>query len=517
MPRALESTSPGQQLLDACSEHLVASAAHTAEVVSPVTGETWLTLPQSQVGDVREAASRARAAQVEWAALPLHHRTRVAWKLYDLVLERAETLADVIQWETGKSRRSALEEIVDVAMTAKYYAKTAAKHLGPHRRRSGFPLLTRTVEDAVPKGLIGMITPWNYPFTIPISDAIPALLAGNAVLIKPDGQTTLSTLWGIDLLRQAGLPADVFLAVTGNPAELGQALIAESDYVAFTGSTATGTLVATECAKRLIGCSAELGGKNPMLVLADAPLERAASSIGQAAFSNAGQLCMSIERIYVHRDVYDDFLEMLIHQVESLRVGVGLGYDHDIGSLISAAQLERVQAHVDDAVQHGATLHTGGRHRPDLGPFVFEPTILTGVDESMLLCRGETFGPVVAVYRVNSDEEAIALANDSDYGLNASVWGSLPHARTVARQIQAGSVNINEGFTATWTSHDAPMGGFKKSGLGRRHGREGMTRFTEARTISEQRLINIDKPERMSSEEFARMMVRGVKLMKHLP
>ena len=517
MSPAVDTASPGHRLFDACSSHLVASGSGSAPVVSPLTGEPWLTLPRSLPGDVREAASRARSAQVDWAARPLHQRTRVAWRLYDLVLDQAEMLADVIQWETGKSRRSAIEEVVDVAMTAKYYAKTAGKHLGPHRRRSGFPLLTRTTEDAVAKGLIGMITPWNYPFTIPISDAIPALLAGNAVLIKPDGQTTLSTLWGIDLLYQAGLPADLFLAVTGDPAELGAALIAESDYVAFTGSTATGTLVATECAKRLIGCSAELGGKNPMLVLADAPLDRAVSSIGQAAFSNAGQLCMSIERIYVHRDIYDDFLARLIAEVESLRVGVGLGYDHDIGSLISQSQLERVTAHVEDAVAHGATVHTGGRHRPDLGPYVFEPTILSGVDESMMLCRGETFGPVVAVYPVDSDEEAIRLANDSDYGLNASVWGSLPHARAVARQIEAGSVNINEGFTATWTSHDAPMGGFKKSGLGRRHGREGITRFTEARTISEQRLVNIDKPASLSQAEFSRLMVQGVKLMKHLP
>ena len=509
--------SPGLHLLDTVVGGLVASDARTALVTSPLTGEAWLELPQSQASDVHAAARRAREAQHDWAATPLHERTRVAWRLHDLVLDNVELLADVIQWETGKARRSAVEEIVDVAMTARYYAKTASRHLGPHRRRSGFPLLTATIEDAVPKGVVGLITPWNYPFTIPISDAIPALLAGNAVVIKPDGQTTLSTLWGINLLRQAGLPDDLFLAVTGDPELLGAALIAESDYVAFTGSTQTGTHVATECAKRLIGCSAELGGKNPMIVLPDAPLDRAVASITQASFSNAGQLCMSIERIYVHRDIYDRFLSALVDHVDSISLGVGLSYDYEVGSLVSQTQLERVQAHVDDAVAHGATVHTGGHHRPDLGPYVFEPTVLSGVEESMLVCRTETFGPVIAVYPVDSVDEAIARANDSDYGLNASVWGSLREARKVARSIEAGSVNINEGFTATWTSHDATMGGLKKSGLGRRHGREGITRFTEARTISEARLMTIDKPRGMDTKDFVTLMVRGLRLMKHLP
>ena len=517
-----ESSSPtrthgGQGFLEPVRQLLVASDSACAAVISPLTGEKWLNLPQSDSADLRDAARRARTAQRSWAATPLRERTRVAWRLCDLVLDRAEQLADVIQWETGKSRRSAFEEIADVAMTARYYAKTAARHLGPHRRRAGFPLLTHTVEDSVAKGLVGMITPWNYPFTIPVSDAIPALLAGNAVVIKPDTQTTLSTLWGIELLRQAGLPDDLFLAVSGDPAAIGGGLIAESDYIAFTGSTATGTHVATECAKRLIGCSAELGGKNPMIVLADANLDRASSGVVQAAVSNAGQLCMSIERIYVHTDVFDEFLDRTVHTIESLRLGVGLSYDYDVGSLISQDQLEKVRAHVNDAVAHGATVHCGGRHRPDIGPYVYEPTVLTGVDESMMLCREETFGPVIALYPVESDQEAIERANDSDYGLNASVWGSSAQAREVARHIHAGSVNVNEGFTATWTSHDAPMGGFKKSGLGRRHGRQGITRFTEPRTISTQRAINIDQPQGMDTKRFVGVMTRGLRFLKYLP
>ncbi len=513
----MDTHSPGAKHLEFVHGALVAGGRSTLSVVSPLTANSWLELPQSQPSDVREAARRVRHAQRAWAATPLHYRTRIAWRLHDLVLDRAEMLADVIQWETGKARRGAIEEIVDVAMTARYYARNAGRHLGPHRRRSGFPLIVSTWEDAVPKGLVGMITPWNYPFTIPVSDAIPALLAGNGVLIKPDSQTTLSTLWGITLLREAGLPEDLFLALSGDPAEIGAALIAESDYMAFTGSTTTGTLVATECAKRLIGCSVELGGKNPMIVLDDAPLDRTVRSVTQAAFSNAGQLCMSIERVYVERSIYDTFLSRLVDHVNSLSIGVGQSYDYDVGSLVSASQLERVQAHIDDAVSHGATVHAGGKHRPDVGPYVFEPTVLTGVDESMVLCRSETFGPVIAVYPVDSAHEAIQLANDSDYGLNASVWGSPARAREVAREIEAGSVNINEGFTATWTSHDAPMGGFKKSGIGRRHGREGITRFTEPRTISEARWVSIDKPPAMPTEKFVGLMIRGVKLLKYLP
>lgn len=512
----------GSAVLEAVQSSLVCSGIgsvsdDTVDVVSPVTGDVWLSLPQSTPADVREAAARARAAQRGWATRPLHERTRVARRLHTLILDRADDIADIIGMETGKARRSAMEEVADVAMTALYYAKNAKRHLGPHRRKAGFPILTHTVEQSVPKGLVGMITPWNYPLTIPISDAIAALLAGNAVVIKPDTQTTLSALWGMELLVEAGLPRDLFLAVTGNPAEIGEALITESDYVAFTGSTATGTQVATECAKRLIGCSVELGGKNPMIVLPDAPLDRAAKSIVQSAFSTAGQLCMSIERIYVHRDVFDGFLAKTIEVIKHLSLGVGLDYEFDIGSLVSKQQLERVSAHVQDAVARGATVHVGGAHRPDIGPYVFEPTLLTGVDESMALCREETFGPVIALYPVDSDAEAVMRANDSDYGLNASVWGSVSRATPVAHQIEAGSVNINEGFTATWTSHDAPMGGFKRSGLGRRHGREGITRFTESRTVSTQRLITIDRPETMSNKDFAQLMIRGLRLLGHLP
>lgn len=466
---------------------------------------------------VSEAAALVRQAQREWAEKPLADRVTVMRRLHDLVLDNYAHIVDIIQTETGKSRQSAMEEVADVAMTARYYSRSAKRHLGPHWRAGAFPIVTSTVERHVPKGVVGMITPWNYPFTLPLSDSIPALLAGNGVVLKPDPKTPFSALIGRQLLAEAGLPENLFLVVTGEPAAIGSALIAESDFVMFTGSTQTGKIIAQACGQRLIDFSAELGGKNPMIVFADAPLDRAVEGTIAACFSNSGQLCMSVERLMVHESIADEFTKKLVERIQALSLGVGLNWDADVGSLISEGQLARVKSHVSDAVDKGAEILVGGKHRPDLGAFVFEPTLLRGVTDEMVLCREETFGPVVSLATFSSDEEAVAKANDTDYGLNASVWGSPKHARSVAERIEAGSVNINEGFTATWASLDAPMGGFKKSGVGRRHGRAGIVKYTDSQTVSRQRLINISRPPGMSGEKFAALMVRGLKLLARLP
>jgi succinate-semialdehyde dehydrogenase / glutarate-semialdehyde dehydrogenase len=493
--------------------HHKKSHGHT----SPIDLEEVGRVPWGTDKCVVEAAAKVRKAQNTWATTPLKQRVAVMKKLHDRVLEQRDLICDIIQTETGKSRQSALEEVADVAMTARYYSRNAKRHLGPHTRAGAFPLVTTTIERNVPKGLVGMITPWNYPFTLPVSDAIPALLAGNGVLLKPDPKTPFSALIGLDLLRQAGLPEDLFLVVTGEPAEVGSALIAQSDFVMFTGSTQTGRIIAQACGHHLVDFSAELGGKNPMIVLEDAPLSRAVEGTIAASFSNAGQLCMSIERLMVHEKVAPQFIEMLVKRVSELRLGVGLDWKADVGSLISESQLTRVKAHVADAVELGAEVLVGGKHRPELGPYVFEPTLLRGVTEDMIACREETFGPVVSITTFGSDEEAIERANDTDYGLNASVWGAPRHARKVAERIEAGSVNINEGFTATWASLDAPMGGFKKSGVGRRHGRAGIVKYTDAQAIARQRLVNISRPASMDGEKFAKLMVSGLKLLAKMP
>ena len=485
--------------------------------ISPIDLSDVGRVPWGTEACVGEAATLVREAQRDWAARPLADRVRVIKNLHDIVLDNYEHIIDIIQTETGKSRQSAMEEVADVAMTARYYSRSAKRHLGPHWRAGAFPLMTSTVERHVPKGLVGMIAPWNYPFTLPISDAIPALLAGNGVVLKPDPKTPFSALIGLELLAQAGLPKNLFLVVTGEPAAIGSALIAESDFVMFTGSTQTGKIIAQTCGHRLIDFSAELGGKNPMIVLADAPLERAVEGTIAACFSNAGQLCMSVERLMVHESIAETFTAKLVERMERLSLGVGLNWDADVGSLISESQLNRVKSHVADAVDKGAEVLVGGSHRPDLGAYVFEPTLLRGVTEDMVACREETFGPVVSLTTFRTDDDAVAKANDSDYGLNASVWGSAKHARAVAERIEAGSVNINEGFTATWASLDAPMGGFKKSGVGRRHGKAGIVKYTDAQTVSRQRLVNISRPPGMSGEKFAAVMVRGLKMLAKLP
>jgi acyl-CoA reductase-like NAD-dependent aldehyde dehydrogenase len=405
-----------------------------------------------------------------------------------------------------------------VAMTARYYARTAHRHLGRERRLGAVPGLTRTEVNRVPKGVVAIISPWNYPFTMAVSDGLPALMAGNAVVIKPDAQTMLSALLAARLIEEAGFPRDLWQVVAGPGRELGGPMIERADYVCFTGSTATGKIIARQCADRLIGCSLELGGKNPMLVLRDADVDRAAEGAVRAAFSSAGQLCVSMERMFVADQVYDRFVDRFVRRTKAMRLEVGLGWESDMGSLISQDQLDTVVAHVEDAMSKGARLLTGGRARPDIGPYYYEPTILEGVSPEMSCFGDETFGPVISLYRFSDETDAIARANAGVYGLNAAVYGrNLPHAREVARQIRCGSVNINEAFAASFASLDAPMGGMRQSGLGRRQGAEGIHRYTDVQTIASQRLMPVASPAfGLKDKTFARLMHAELRLMRKL-
>ncbi|MCL2782650.1 MAG: succinic semialdehyde dehydrogenase [Propionibacteriaceae bacterium] len=487
-------------------------------ITSPLDGSPIGDVPYCNADDVALAVETARSAQKSWAAWPVHHRARVADRFRSLILDHCEELLDIVHLENGKSRLHAFEEILDVALCSGYYARTAAKHLATRLRGGAIPVLTRTVERRVPEGLVGIISPWNYPFNLAVSDAVPALMAGNAVVLKPDSLTPFSALAAKALLVEAGLPADLLQVVCGSGAELGTPLIQASDHIMFTGSSATGASVAERCAARLIPCSAELGGKNPMLVLADANLEHTVEGAMQACFSTTGQLCVSIERIYVHQAIFDEFVNRFAERTRRLVVGTGNGWDIDLGPLISAEHLAKVQSHVDDAVAKGATVVAGGSARPDLGPLCFEPTILTDVTEDMLLARQETFGPVVAVYPVADDAEAIAKANDTEYGLNACVWSSSTrHAYAVAKQVRAGTVNINEGYAAAWASHDAPMGGMGISGLGRRHGADGIQRFTEPQNIAVQRWLLLAPPRGVPRDGYAAFMKLGGRILRRLP
>jgi len=464
--------------------HVTASA--TATVVAPFTGEPLHELPLGSAHDVENAVAAARVAQHAWLAAGPAHRRAVLLRAHDLLLERSEELMTVLQTETGKTRGQAFEEVFSGASVTRYYAVSAHSVLATKRRRAGIPFVMRTRVGYSPKGVVGVITPWNYPLSLSLMDVIPALAAGNAVVQKADNQGALTILASRRAFVEAGVPAALWAVVTGDGAEIGDAVVDTTDYVCFTGSTPTGTAVGVRAAARLIGASLELGGKNPMIVLDDVAPAEAAASAAYACFSSMGQLCVSIERIYVLRHVADSFTRAFVERVAQLKQGAAFDYSTDVGSLTNAAQLERVQKHVDDAVAKGAMLLTGGKARPDLGPFFFEPTVLADVTDDMLCAAGETFGPVVAIHVVQSEDEAIAAANASEFGLNASVFGSsLPRARRVADRLDCGSVNINEGYRATFGSIDAPMGGMKHSGTGRRNGPEGLLRFVEARTVSE--------------------------------
>ncbi|MDR1768932.1 MAG: aldehyde dehydrogenase family protein [Propionibacteriaceae bacterium] len=491
-------------------ENLVSFAAVAGdrpsfEVTSPIDQSAIGSVPAATAEDIADAAERARAAQTDWARLGVWERADVVARFAAEANANFDELLDLVHAESGKSRMHALDEVLDVLLTASYFASNAARLLKPQRRRGAIPLLTSTRVHYQPKGVVGMITPWNYPLTLTASDAIPALLAGNAVILKPDSMTPFTALFVAKLFALAGLPEGVLQVVTGAGRELGDPLIEACDHLMFTGSSATGRHVAQACAAQLKSCSAELGGKNPMIVLADADLDRAVECAMSACFSTSGQLCVSIERIYIHESVYERFLLALVERTKRLKLGGGDGWDVDLGPLISAEHVEKVRAQVDEAVAKGAKALVGGHVRDDLGPLYFEPTILEGVDDSMAVARQETFGPVVCVYRFGEVDQAVRAANDTEYGLNASVWGGRD-AKAVAKRLRAGSVNVNEGFTATFGSLDAPMGGMGISGLGRRHGPEGLRGYTEPQTIAVQRLLNVAPPPGVTREQYAQSM-----------
>ena len=501
--------------VDTLLRRVRATSGETAPTYSPLTGQPVAQVPQSSAQDVADAFDRARRAQRAWSRTSLEHRSALLLRLHDLILDRQDEILDLIVWESGKARKHAFDEPLHVALTARYYARTAHRHLASERRPGVVPGLTRIDVHHQPKGVVGIISPWNYPFTMALCDGLPALLAGNAVIAKPDSQTMLTALLGTSLLEEAGFPPDLWQVVAGPGSRVGTQLVESADYICFTGSTATGRAVARGCADRLVGCSLELGGKNPVLVLRDAQVERAAEGVVRACFSNAGQLCVSAERLYVADQVYDRFVSRFVARTEALGLGAGLGWDLDMGSLISQDQLDTVVRHVEDARAKGARVLTGGRHRPDLGPYVFEPTVLEGVTPDMECFAEETFGPVVAVHRFHDEAEAVARANDGEYGLNASIWsGDGARARALAAQVRCGTVNVNEAFAATFASIDAPMGGMKQSGMGRRQGAEGVLRYTETQSVGTQRLLRFAPVLGMSDRAYAKAMTWNLRLLR---
>ncbi len=491
----------------------------TLTVESPFTGQPVGDVLLGTSDDVQYAVERARRGQQSWAARPVAERAQVLIRYHDLLLERQAEGLDIVQMESGKSRTDAFTEYLDVAIVSRYYGYHGPRHLRSRSRAGFLPLLTQTEVHYHPKGVVGIIAPWNYPLTMAITDAIPALLAGNAVVVKPAELTPFSALWGAQVLYEAGLPPEVLHIVPGRGEEIGPALVEGVDYLHFTGSTEVGKLVAEQAAAALKGFSLELGGKNPLIVRHDADLGKTVEGVRQACFSSAGQLCISAERLYVHASIFDEFVTRLAAATEAMLINARYDFSAHMGSLVSQEQMDKVTEHVDDAVTKGATVVTGGRALPEVGPLFYAPTLLTGVREGMRLFREETFGPVAALYPFSTDEEAIARSNDSDYGLNASVWTrDLSAGRRIASQIECGAVGINDAFIATWGSTDAPMGGFKKSGTGRRHGREGLLKYTEPQTVATQLVAPLTPGALgISQQRFADIAHTALRLVRHLP
>jgi succinate-semialdehyde dehydrogenase / glutarate-semialdehyde dehydrogenase len=465
---------------------LTATSGDTVTVIAPFTGEPLHDLPISSVQDVAEATAAARVAQAAWWSAGDAHRRRVLLKAHDLLLDRRESLLDAVQTETGKTRGQAFEEVFNAANSTRYNALSARRVLKGGRRRGGIPFVFVPRVHYTPKGVVGVITPWNYPLALAIMDIAAALAAGNGIVQKADNQGVISILTARRAFIDAGLPASLWAVVAGEGSVVGNAVVDAGDYIVFTGSTATGRKVAERAAARLVGASMELGGKNAMIVLDDVDPIKAAAEVANACFTASGQLCVSMERVYVMKGVADAFIPAFADRVKAMVIGPAFDYSTDFGSLATAKQLENVMAHIDDAKKKGVTVLAGGNARPDIGPYFIEPTVLTDVTADMKCSSDETFGPVVAVQVVDSEDAAVIAANASEYGLNGSVISrSRARARRVAMRLTAGSVNVNEGYRASFGSVDAPQGGVQQSGLGRRNGPEGLLRYVEAHTVAD--------------------------------
>jgi acyl-CoA reductase-like NAD-dependent aldehyde dehydrogenase len=480
---------------------------------NPATGQILGEVPVASAGDVGDAVRRARAAQVSWGSLPVRERARRVSAFRDELLARADEVIDAIVAESGKTRQEALSmEVMLIVDLVDYFCKRAESILAPRAIPLHLMKHRRSYLHHVPRGVIGIISPWNFPFSIPMGETIMALLAGNGVVLKPSEVTPLVAQKAKELHDACGLPRDLFQVVAGH-GQVGAALIdAGVDKVLFTGSVATGKKVAAACGERLIPCVVELGGKAPAVVCADADLERTASALVWGAFANSGQVCASVERAYVHEAVYAELAARVVEKARALRQG-DPATEVDVGAMTWDRQLGIVEERVRQATDAGARLLLGGKRRPGSGQY-FEPTVLGECRQDMDVMRKEIFGPVLPLMRVRTEEEAVRLANDSHLGLLAYVFTrDRRKGERLAERIEAGTVMVN-GVLDTYAAPETPWGGVKQSGIGHTHSDDGL------RAMCQQRHVNVDRiaPARdlwwyPYSERTFGMMLKGMRLL----
>jgi acyl-CoA reductase-like NAD-dependent aldehyde dehydrogenase len=495
----------------------VATDARIVVSVNPATQESLKTFPCATEDEVRDTVAKAHVAQAAWHACGIRRRIEVLRQFQHLLHERKTQVARVITTEAGKPYVEALlTEVLVVLDATRFLIENAFALLRdqpiPHRNLAMKTKTGRVLRE--PYGVIGIVSPWNYPFSIPSTETLAALVAGNAVVLKPSELTTLCAFELQNLLYSAGVPKDVFQVLPGD-GQTGVALLnSDLNKIVFTGSVPTGKRVAQAAAARLLPAVLELGGKDPMLVLQDASFDNASSGAVWGAFVNAGQTCLSVERCYVHRSLYERFLDSCARKAELLRVGNGMDENTDVGPLIHERQLAIVESHVEDARRRGARVLTGGRRLTELGPNFYAPTVLADVTPDMRIMREETFGPVLPIMAFDTEDEAVRLANDSDFGLAASIWTQdTARAQALAKQIQAGTVMLND-VVACFGISEAPHGGIKASGLGRTHGSFGLEEMVWVKYVDSDRLPGMKKVWWYGyGAAFARQMEGFVDLM----
>ena len=459
---------------------------NTVEVHNPATGALIGSVPAMTPDEVTEAVARARAAQPAWEALGFAERGRILRRMQKWTLDNAPRIISTIVAENGKTYEDAqLAEVSYAASAFGFWAKNAPEFLADEKVKSASPFVMgrKLVVRYAPVGVVGVIGPWNYPLTNSFGDCIPALAAGNSVVLKPATLTPMTSMLMAEGLRECGVPEDVFQVTVGEGSKIGNALIDAVDFVMFTGSTEVGKKVMMRAAETLTGTAMELGGKDPMIVLEDANLERAANAAVHYSMQNGGQTCISVERVYVEAPVYEDFVGRVTEKMRALRQGVPGGpAQTDVGAMTSPEQTDLVEQQVNDAVASGARAVVGGKRGQGPGDF-FEPTLLLDVDHTMECMTEETFGPTLPVMKVADVEEAIRLSNDSPYGLQASVWTKdVKRGEEIARRLESGVVCVNDA-QLNYVALELPMGGWKDSGVGSRHGAGGIRKYTKQQTL----------------------------------